>query len=159
MTQPRKDTGLSSYFTIDGVGARPWASIPTNTTAATTPPNNVDSNDNTSHMNLHDAHTLYNIKTIHELQANPAIAQYYKTQRAGTYKNIYPHSATYFQPFGELMRFDGESYLNPRYVNLRDTPSVGYKKINNMDLYLHKTFKRNADVMRAVFDDYKHLDS
>lgn len=88
---------------------------------------------------------------------NPAMHDYIRTKRDN---NLYfPLNAKIpFQPYGTFMDFSQPVYQDARICDLRYTPSTGFKKINNQDLFILKNEKHNNAIIKSALDDFIVID-
>lgn len=63
-----------------------------------------------------------------------------------------------FQPYGTFMDFSKPVYQDARICDLKYTPSAGFKKINNQDLFILKNEKHNNAVIKSALDDFIFID-
>lgn len=71
-----------------------------------------------------------------------------------TKHNILPTAKIAYQPYGTFMDFSKPVYQDARICDLRYTPSAGFKKINNQDLFIIKNEKYNNSIIKAALGDY-----
>jgi hypothetical protein len=88
---------------------------------------------------------------------NPHMHEYIQTKRDN---NLYfPLNAKIpFQPYGTFMDFSQPVYQDARICDLRYTPSTGFKKINNQDLFILKNEKHNNAIIKSTLDDFIVID-
>jgi hypothetical protein len=79
---------------------------------------------------------------------NPEMQKYLHTKN-----NISPISKIHFQPYGTFMDFADPVYQDARICDLKYTPSAGYKKINNQDLFILKNKKENESIIKSALKD------
>lgn len=84
---------------------------------------------------------------------NPEMQNYLRTKH-----NILPTSKIFFQPYGTFMDFAEPVYQEARICDLKYTPSVGYKKINNQDLFILKNKKQNESIIKSALEDFVIID-
>lgn len=63
-----------------------------------------------------------------------------------------------YQPYGTFMDFSKPVYQDARICDLRYTPSAGFKKINNQDLFIIKNEKHNNAVIKSALEDFIIID-
>ncbi len=63
-----------------------------------------------------------------------------------------------FQPYGTFMDFSQPVYQDARICDLRYTPSSGFKKINNQDLFILKNEKHNNAIIKSALEDFIIID-
>lgn len=80
---------------------------------------------------------------------NPEYHKYLQTKH-----NILPTSKIAYQPYGTFMDFSHPVYQDSRICDLRYTPSAGFKKINNQDLFILKNKKHNNAIIKSALDDF-----
>ena len=84
---------------------------------------------------------------------NSAMHEYIQTKRANNL--FFPLNAKIlYQPYGTFMDFSQPIYQDARICDLRYTPSAGFKKINNQDLFILKNKKHNNAVIKSALDDF-----
>ena len=84
---------------------------------------------------------------------NPAMHDYIRTKRDNNH--YLPLTAKIpFQPYGTFMDFSKPVYQDARICDLKYTPSAGFKKINNQDLFILKNEKHNNAVIKSALDDF-----
>ncbi len=88
---------------------------------------------------------------------NPKLKEYIQTKRDN---NLYLtlNGKIPYQPYGTFMDFSQPVYQDARICDLRYTPSTGFKKINNQDLFIIKNEKHNNSVIKAALEDFIIID-
>jgi hypothetical protein len=84
---------------------------------------------------------------------NPEMQKYLRTKH-----NILPTAKMQYAPYGTFMDFADPVYQDARICDLKYTPSVGYKKINNQDLFILKNQKKNESIIKSALDDFVKVD-
>jgi hypothetical protein len=88
---------------------------------------------------------------------NPNMYEYIRTKR--TNNHYLPLNAKIpYQPYGTFMDFSQPVYQDARICDLRYTPSAGFKKINNQDLFIIKNKKHNDSVIKSALADFVIID-
>ena len=88
---------------------------------------------------------------------NPVMHDYIRTKR--TNNHYLPLTAKIpFQPYGTFMDFSKPVYQDARICDLKYTPSAGFKKINNQDLFILKNEKHNNAVIKSALNDFAFID-
>ena len=88
---------------------------------------------------------------------NPAMHDYIRTKRDNNH--YFPLTAKIpFQPYGTFMDFSKPVYQDARICDLKYTPSAGFKKINNQDLFILKNEKHNNSIIKSALDDFIVID-
>ena len=88
---------------------------------------------------------------------NPTMHDYIRTKRDNNH--YFPLTAKIpFQPYGTFMDFSKPVYQDARICDLKYTPSAGFKKINNQDLFILKNEKHNNSIIKSALDDFIVID-
>ena len=88
---------------------------------------------------------------------NPRMHDYIRTKRINNH--YLPLTAKIpFQPYGTFMDFSQPVYQDARICDLKYTPSAGFKKINNQDLFILKNEKHNNSIIKSALEDFIVID-
>lgn len=87
----------------------------------------------------------------------PGIQDYIYTKRINNHY-LPLNAKILFQPYGTFMDFSQPVYQDARICDLRYTPSAGFKKINNQDLFIIKNEKHNNSVIKSALEDFVIID-
>lgn len=107
----------------------------------------------TEHMNYPTNQACWIKQLNTRFLNNPEMQKYLRTKH-----NILPTAKIAYQPYGTFMDFSKPVYQDARICDLRYTPSAGFKKINNQDLFILKNEKHNNAVIKSALDDFIIVD-
>jgi hypothetical protein len=88
---------------------------------------------------------------------NPKLKEYIQTKRDNNHY-LPLNGKIHYQPYGTFMDFSQPVYQDARICDLRYTPSTGFKKINNQDLFIIKNEKHNNSIIKAALEDFVIID-